>query len=301
MTNGVFTVIAILLLSAIKMEADPIPFRLVSNTILIEATVNNISGYFIVDTGTPYLVLNEEFFKGVPTNDKIRGLVGGEMDLYKQKVDLMIGDLKWNRVEAILLSLDHLSRLKGVTILGLIGTKVLKYFEMTIDFDTLELELNRAFGRSNSENTDYPPDAAFEFYWRGGMPTITTEVGNNNLVFGLDTGAGINVLDSHKGKQLTEFLTTGDKVKLFGLASESQNMQSGLIHNVIIENYYCPEMKVVLTSLKRFKGVNSELNAVDGLLGYEFLKQFRSVINFKKNTISLYYRNHRSEKYIVAR
>ncbi len=213
----------------------------------------------------------------------------------------MIDDLKWNRVEAALLPLDHLSRLKGVTIMGLIGNSVLNHFKLSVDFDALKLELVKITKKSASEKTGRLPDASFKFAWRGGIPVIKTIVGGQSLIFGLDTGAGINVLNRKKGEQLVDHLTMTDSVEVFGMDKRSQNLQSGLIHNVIIENYYCPEMKIVLVSMSRFKGLDNQLNVVDGFLGYEFLKYFRTEVNFKKRVISLYYRNDLAKNYIVAR
>lgn len=301
MTNKLFTILLIFLFASTKMEANPIPFTLVKKSIIVLATVDDISGYFIVDTGTPYLILNDYYFNGSVTDHSIKGLVGNEMNIYKNEVNLKISNLNLNRVEAVVLPLDHLCQTKGVNLLGLIGTNVLKYFKMTIDFDTSELELHQVGKKPEAEQFSNAPDVSFEFRWRGGMPIINTEVGNSKVVLGLDTGAGINVLDHQKGAQLAGHLTMNKTVEVFGLDSESESLQSGLLHNVTIENYYCPEMKVVLASMERFKGVHSDLNLVDGLLGYEFLKHFRSVINFKKGRIDLYQRSHSVEKYMVAR
>lgn len=297
MTNKIVTILIILGFGTTKMDADPIPFTLVKKSIMVLATVNGTSGYFMVDTGTPYLILNDDYFKGVATDNTIKGLVGEEMDLYKKEVSLQISDLKQNRVEAVILPLDHICRIKGVNIMGLIGTSVLKYYKMTIDFDASQLELLEVNRRSEAKSSGPAADLSFEFQWRGGIPIITTGVGTRSLVLGLDTGAGINVLDHQIGEQLADYLTMNRTVDIFGLDDASESLQSRLLHHVTIEGYYCPEMKVVLTSMRRFKGVHSELNAIDGLLGYEFFKQFRCVINFKKSRIDLYLRNHPAERY----
>lgn len=301
MTNRTFPIIIILLLALIKMDADSIPIKLVRKTILIEATVNDVSGYFILDTGTPWLILNNDYFKGRPTGEKIAGFVGGEIDIYEREVTLMVGDLKWDRIDAALLPLNHLSRLKGVAIMGLIGTGVMNRFKLTIDFNALELELVKTNKKSVPERSAHLPDISFEFLWRAGIPVIKTMLGNESLLFVLDTGAGVNALSKRKGRQLAEHLTMNDSVKVIGIDKGGRSLQSGFIRNVIIENYYCPEMKVVLISLDRFKGFGSQLNIVDGFLGYEFLKHFRTVINFKERTIDLYYRNDPAKYYIVAR
>ncbi|MCB0634639.1 MAG: hypothetical protein KDD15_33135, partial [Lewinella sp.] len=261
----------------------------------------DVSGYFILDTGTPYLVLNNHYFKGQPTGKKVIGLIGQEVDIYKKEVDLSMGNLKWFRVEATLLPLNHLSQAKGVTIMGLIGASVLKTYELVIDLDNRKLELVKANKASVAERYGETPDAAFKFIWRGGIPVIKTMVGDETLLFGFDTGAGVNAIDKKKSEQLADHLTINGEARVVGIGQGNQSMPSGSIHNVIIENYYCPEMRVVLAQMARFRGFDNELNIVDGFFGYEFLKHFRTVVNFKKGTISLYHRDSLATAYIVAR
>ncbi|PHN02186.1 hypothetical protein CRP01_33155 [Flavilitoribacter nigricans DSM 23189 = NBRC 102662] len=155
-------------------------------------------------------------------------------------------------MEAITLSLEYLCLIKGMNIMGLIGTNVLKYYMMTIDFDASESHLHKVNNRSEMEQPGHAPDVSFAFRWRGRMPIISKKVGSSTLILGLDTGAGINVLDQQKGELLADHLTLSRAVPIIGLDAARENLQSGLLHSLVIDDYNCQEIRVVLTSTSRF-------------------------------------------------
>lgn len=301
MTYRFFTFIAICFLGWFQMQAQAVPFKLVGKSILIQATVNNVTGYFILDTGTPHLILNNRYFKGLPTGKKFVGLVGKQIDILKNEVKLSMGSHTWNRIEAMILPLDHLSSSKGLTIMGLIGNNALRHFEVSLDFDTQQIELMKASKRATSVGKAYFANVSFRFLWRGGIPVIKAQLGETPLFFGFDTGAGINALNKERADGLADHLSVNHKVKVTGMGEGRKTLESGLIHDLSVDNYNCPAMQVVLVSMHHFKGFDSQLNSIDGFLGYEFLQHFRTVINFRKRTISLYYRNDFAKTYLVAR
>ncbi|MCT4623410.1 MAG: hypothetical protein N4A46_07280, partial [Schleiferiaceae bacterium] len=57
-----------------KLEPKPkgdyhdmiIPFKRVGNLIMVEAKIDGQMGYFVLDTGAPYLVLNSTYFRDYP-------------------------------------------------------------------------------------------------------------------------------------------------------------------------------------------------------------------------------------------
>ena len=300
-TKKSLVILVFFCIAIIQLKATSIPFRLEGKMILIETTVDDKQGYFILDTGTPFLILNEAYFKGLPSGETIVGLLGKEMDLRKTEVNIKMGDLKWNRMQANVLPLDHLSQARNLPILGLLGNRLLRNYSLIIDYETLELELIKSKNKASAEAAQQFPDIQFKFLWRGEMPIIITQVGEEQLRFGLDTGAGINVLNQQKIKGLGERIEIKEVVKVFGINEKGQNLKSGTIRDVIIDKYYCPRMQFVLASMDRFRGFENHLNSVDGFIGYEFLQYFKTVINFKQRTISLYYRNELAENYMLLR
>ena len=52
-------------------------FRRAGNLILIKAKADTTEGYFILDTGAPYLVLNMTYFRDYPASTELDGVQGG--------------------------------------------------------------------------------------------------------------------------------------------------------------------------------------------------------------------------------
>jgi hypothetical protein len=57
--------------------SSTIQFSRAGNLILIRATADTTEGYFILDTGAPYLILNMTYFRGYPGNPHPEGAQGG--------------------------------------------------------------------------------------------------------------------------------------------------------------------------------------------------------------------------------
>lgn len=291
-----------LLLYGITSAATTIPFRLVKHNLVIQATVNGIPGYFILDTGTRELVLNNRNFEGVNTGKFLVGINGEKVPFHQKEVNLVIGDQEWNRVNAHLLPLDHLCQTKGFNVLGLIGAGLLRQFTLTIDFDDSELILRKGKNKTEAENFYPVPAASLPLLWRGGIPVIQALVGDEKLFLGLDTGAGINVINEQKKKRLAGHLSLQNTVKVLGINGQSkQKLQKGQIHELQMGGYACPTMNVAFVPMGQFKGICSQLNLLDGFIGYEFLQHFRTVIDFRRGRVDLYPRQGGNQRYWVAR
>ena len=46
-----------------------VPIKRAGNLIIVEAQVDSVEGNFVLDTGAPYLVLNETYFRDSPKNE----------------------------------------------------------------------------------------------------------------------------------------------------------------------------------------------------------------------------------------
>ena len=289
------------LLYGITARAETIPFALVKKAIIVKATVNDVSGYFIVDTGTKGLVLNKKQFKGWPSAEKILDITGKEISLYKTQANFKLGSLNWPRLEADLLPIDHLCKAKGINLLGLIGTSVFSQHILLIDYQKSSLEVIKEKEVGDMLMETYPADVSLDMIIRGGIPIVKMTAGKVPILFGLDTGAAINVLDKEKGREVSKFLTLDHNRRLIGMNAEPQVVPAGAIQNLLVGDFLCPKMNIVLSSLAHLKGSHSKLNLIDGFIGYEFLQHFKVAIHFKKRKIDLYYQNEESRNLMVAR
>ena len=62
-------------------------------------------------------------------------------------VDLQIGNEYWKNTRSVILPLHHLSRLKDMPIMGLIGTFVFLHYQLIFDFEQQEITLIKVAGQ----------------------------------------------------------------------------------------------------------------------------------------------------------
>ena len=78
--------------NATVVDPDPAPFadlktlvvpiKRAGNLIIVEAQVDTLEGNFVLDTGAPYLVLNETYFRDAPKiDDQDAGGINGQAGL----------------------------------------------------------------------------------------------------------------------------------------------------------------------------------------------------------------------------
>jgi hypothetical protein len=114
-----------------------IPFTRIGNLILIQAKADTTTGFFVLDTGTPGLVLNLTYFRYYPASNPIEGggLTGSVAMAAKTTVDsLRLGPISYFHLEADLINLGHIENNKGVKIFGLLGMRLFEHFEMIMDY-----------------------------------------------------------------------------------------------------------------------------------------------------------------------
>jgi len=82
-----------------------IPFTRVGNLIVVQASVNSIFGNFILDTGSPHLVLNTTYFRDYPllfTKDEEQTTITGRAGIVERTMvkHFTLGTLHYYRAEA---------------------------------------------------------------------------------------------------------------------------------------------------------------------------------------------------------
>lgn len=198
----------------LRIQIDPVvmmdsatcvlPFTKAGNLILIKAKADTAQGYFVLDTGTPNLVLNITYFRRYPTTNPIEsgGVTGAVTGAAQTKVDsLFFGSVKYFRLDADLINLGHIENSKGVKIFGLLGMKLFEQFEMIIDYDQSLIYLHLIHHREA---------ATYQSQWLTDTlryRTIPIDIEQDKIIahltlkgkklkFIVDSGAETSVLDS---------------------------------------------------------------------------------------------------------
>ncbi|MEO8405513.1 MAG: hypothetical protein ABI480_12985, partial [Chitinophagaceae bacterium] len=125
-----------------------IPFSRAGNLILVKAKADSIEGNFILDTGSPFLVLNITYFRDYPSEEIVTeeqaGMNGTAGSVLQTMVrEFSFGGIEYSRLKANLVDLGSIENNKGVKVFGLIGMQLFRQFEMIIDYDKNLIYLHR--------------------------------------------------------------------------------------------------------------------------------------------------------------
>lgn len=263
-----------------------IPFVQVGNLIFLEADVDGNTGYFILDTGAPYLVLNATYFRDYPQTAMYAALgVGNQTtEIFRTEIDsLNLRSLGYKNVEADVADLSHLENSMGIKILGLLGCNLFKQFVLGIDFVSKNLTIRTV---ESFEKFDHPSTYnTIPFELKNNTIALKGEINKEPLTFVFDTGAEVNVLDNDLADPVYEKFLIQDRSRLSGSVGEEIDVFSGLLLSAKVGGYDFFQMHTIMTNLSGIGKVYGY--GVDGILGYEFMKKAPIFINFPENKIYL--------------
>jgi hypothetical protein len=104
------------------------------------------------------------------------------------------------------------------------------------------------------------------------------------LKFGLDTAAEYNQLNTGTNKEALKQFFPKRRIQLTGASGQKIEVLAGKLYRVkLTESIYFGPMQTILTNLNQMnKAFGTKL---DGVLGYEFFRQQRTIINYKKEKL----------------
>ena len=114
-------------------------------------------------------------------------------------------------------------------------------------------------------------------------------INNQNVRLGIDTAAEFNQINKSINKKALKYFIPKKRLRLTGIGKRKIEVLAGKLHRVkLSETTYFGPMLTVLTNLSKMNeafGTN-----LDGILGYEFFAQKRTIINYQKE--KLYFINY---------
>jgi predicted aspartyl protease len=262
-----------------------VKFRLAGGAqplILLPVKVNGQGPFdFIFDTGAGTSLLSSETAKRL--NVKVIGSkegqsAGGKVSVSLAKVDsLAVGEIRLDDVDVGIVDLGHIAKTIGAKIEGDLGYNFLKHFRVTINYRDGEIRLDdpkriENFGRS--VQTEIPMRLAGP-----AKPLILVEVhanGRGPFQFAIDTGTSTTAITPELAKELGvesspigPVTTGGAHVDVTAGALQSFQVGGAKIDNmaVVVANFFEMLSNAVGTKL-------------DGIVGYNFLRNFRVVIDY---------------------
>lgn len=264
-------------------------FRRADNLILIKAKADSTEGYFILDTGAPYLILNMTYFRNYrshsETDGREGGITGEVSSLAPTQVEhFVIGPYHYRWLDADRINLGHIEDSKGIKILGLLGMQLFKKFEMVIDYEKSQIHLH-LITKNDGKNYKNPllqhthDYHVVPFQLLRDKIMVKATFGAKILTFVVDTGAESNVIDSRLPNSILETISVTRRVKLVGNGSAKVDALYGDIDNIKIAGNALGTLPVLVTNLEKMCSAY-DVNCLDGMLGFDFLSKRKIGFNF---------------------
>ncbi|MEZ5045238.1 MAG: pepsin/retropepsin-like aspartic protease family protein [Saprospiraceae bacterium] len=270
-----------------------IPFQLIGNTIIIQAGVQDRSGFFVLDSGSPNLVLNTKHFENIrmdATSFHSTDLTGTASNTLTQTiVHLKVGNIERRNQKAFLIDLSRIEQGKKINILGVIGYKFLKQFEILFDYQQKEITLfalDRKGERMAKSSLHTPPNHVFDLKKSSHFLYLEAQIGNETIKLGLDCGAETSVLDKDAVRSFKNHFFPSHGVSLIAFNGKKSSVNIGSVRQVFIGNTELELFEVIVMDLE---SINQNLVVkLDGLLGNGSLSRNKIAINYKKQTLSIW-------------
>ncbi len=260
--------------------------------IWVWATIDGTSGWCLLDTGAPGLIVHRPLNGALALPLQASGMAGEPQAAMPVEINsLRWGPIELNDISAWQTDLSRLTALLNRSVLGVLGMEVLDQLRLTIDYGTEILLMESAttgagplFAIPGARQI-----ACLPFEWAGHVPVIELVVKGHSLRLGIDTGASVNLLDSGwLRKRRDVVLPTKDvprnvQLQFLGQADGQVYPQQDL--RLEVETKKVEVVFVLMPFRRRARRMDLDL---DGLLGYPFLKNYRVVLDFQHNRLELW-------------
>lgn len=264
-------------------------FRLAANLILVEASAGARSGYFVVDSGSSHTILNSVHFTAEHQLVQLRTYTGDRALGGTLHTTLKLGPWTEKMVFAALGDLSALEKRLQLPLLGLIGMNVLRNYELHLDYRSTTIEFYR-LGKKGEPLRKCPaglPARTLGFRYARYLPLIEAELAGQTFTWGLDTGAGVNLFDVSTAQRIG-LQTTDQRSAITTIGQPCEKGKAGLFRAALqLGELQTTPMNTLCKDLRE---LNRQLPGprIDGILGFAFLSQQRTAINFRKRELYLW-------------
>ncbi|WP_299625311.1 aspartyl protease family protein [uncultured Tenacibaculum sp.] len=275
----------------INKYSTRIPFKLVDRLIVIEGKIKGKQGNFIIDTGSETMILNKVHFKTYSFEKEKKntsGVINYVDDIFEKKIKkLSLGAITFKNKRSDIIDLSHIEKSKKMKLLGIIGFSTLKDYEVFIDLYLNQITLTKVDRDGNTLNDHVYLEKivdSINFKLKKHTIVLNGYIGNEEVVFGLDSGAEFNQLNKRINKKALRHFYPKKRVKLMGASKKKIEVLYGNLFRVKLnDNTFFGPMKTMLTNLNNMN--NAFGTKLDGILGYDFFAQKRVIINYKKEKL----------------
>jgi len=267
-----------------------VPFRMAGKLIAVDVMLNGFTKTFILDSGSPKVILNSKYLeksdstkKTISSSKGVSGSISG-MDI--QEVE----HLDWQGIELInqkliTLDLSHLEAELETEIYGLIGFELIKDYDLLFDYDNKELILINPdyFSQFKANNLTNNKLTRISMVLNSHIPIIQANVGNKTLSLGIDCGAESNLIDDDLFDDLRKQLKKITEDELIGADNNPKKVKTAKIKSILIGGKM---FKMLNTTFSDISHLNEGYKIqIDGLIGYEVLSKQKTILSYKRKEL----------------
>ncbi len=269
-----------------------VKFRLAGGAqplILLPTQVNGAGPFdFILDTGAGTSLLSAELAQQLKV--KVLGTkegqgAGGKISVSLAKVDsLAVGQAKIDEVEVGIVDLSHIAKTIGTKIDGDVGYNFLKHFRVTIDYQSGEIRFDdpkRTENLRRSSKTETSMRLASQ-----AKPLVLVDVhanGRGPFQFAIDTGTSTTAISPDLARQLD---LEGSPIGPLTTGGAQVQVTAGRLQSFQVGGARVDDLIVVVADF--FAMLSQAVGAkLDGIVGYNFLRNFRVVIDYPSEKFRL--------------
>lgn len=266
-----------------------IPFRWLGRLPVVQAGIDTLSGNFVFDTGAERLLLNRQYFSGGKKiyNKDQYGVTGKQNEVYAKKVDSLIWEnLLITNLNAHILDLSHIEEKRNAKIVGVLGYEVFMDYEILLDYPFKQIVLTKVDAMGNRLDKEVFKETPFDtldFKMARHGIVLEANVGNQRLWMNLDTGAEINMIDRKVNRRVLKNFKILKRVQLSGAGNKEVEVLAGTLAYIQCGKQKNGAMRTLLTNLDEISRIFD--TRIDGVLGFEFLRPRRTIINYPKKQL----------------
>jgi predicted aspartyl protease len=254
------------------------PYKVVGGHFFVEADLGQDRGLFILDTGAPSLVINQQQVNKELDAAGVNADVPAEATIVQH---FRWRNEEWKNLSAIAMNLEHLEKCNKERILGLIGFDLLQRSELI--FDTKNREIHVTPGTEDASLYNLKPRISFPINMQEHLPVVELKIGKQSFRFAIDTGAESNLLNKKSADRLETALVQQQGInRIIGI--EGQIRTCPIIQVSGVELADKVKFTVMdLSHLDQFSGTR-----IDGLIGGDLLRRFSFSINYRKQALNIW-------------
>lgn len=269
-------------------DRSVIPFRLADRIIVVQAEVSGVAGNYLLDSGAPSIILNARYFDDAairtrPLDHPNPLGAGGEMNDVRGATELTLawGGIRMSGRRGLVADLSHLEKNLGIPVVGLIGQSELEPFLVQFDYPGQRVILTRLdeTGTPVFDDRQAPPALTVPFELAGHIPVIPVQIGDRRLSLGLDSGAAGAMLFTPLRDSLRGQYEIIERSEMKGADTNTQMGDVVEVGRMAVGGIEYGRMQF------RFNDIAGHTPPFDGLLGYEFLANRQTAINYRKRQL----------------